>query len=638
MSDTIVKILGWETKGLRIPDWKIDTIINDENIALILMPSGMGKTTTLTLLRYSFFDYSKIVTKSDIEVLQSKDKKIKEGEFNLKLKINNSKIRIQTIFNFENYTMSYKTTTQATEGTIPGLKLPNELNKYIDQEYIEKTFFNLELVEDLFKSSHAERSVRKLYKLDYLSDIKNLLFNYLKEQQSKSKAKVSNEKINQLTLKISKIEKQIDLINQENNKNQLSYEKLLDEKRKLEKEQKAIGNKNIEIKNAIERATARQAECETALSKNYEIFFNKIKNPMNLNPEFRSKLNNFVKNLARLKIPKSVGESFFDDLIREEECVCGNHMNEQMIKKILQNKESILSEETWLILSNIKTKITNNNNLDFQDISVSLDDISNAKRDLNISINKKDQIETSIDDTKYQEIRESIINHYKKTEQIKILDENYKKYIIEKFSTSKFKYNIFHPVVLYNDHSNFKITNNFELIANSDEYIIDFIITPQFNKLNFNNIMLRSIFNNFLLQNIYNKHKNNFERYANKIIYTCILSLDSNEPIFIKLNIDKNCNIIKNSIENYLLNDYTYKHKTIYNFYQYCKKEKPTNSVKYTYNQIIDENITREALHISKIPKYIEDYFYYIVKELDKKYKNIINNIKIKISNQELFF
>jgi hypothetical protein len=140
----------------------------------------------------------------------------------------------------------------------------------------------------------------------------------------------------------------------------------------------------------------------------------------------------------------------------------------------------------------------------------------------------------SDDFNKYQEIRESIINHYMKTEQIKILYENYKKYITEKLSTSKFKYNIFHPVVLYNDHSNFKITNNFELIANSDEYIIDFIITPQFNKLNFNNIMLKSIFNNFLLQNIYNKHKNNLERYANKIIYTCILSLDSNEPIFIK--------------------------------------------------------------------------------------------------------
>ena len=104
----------------------------------------------------------------------------------------------------------------------------------------------------------------------------------------------------------------------------------------------------------------------------------------------------------------------------------------------------------------------------------------------------------SDDLNKYQNIRENIINHYKKTENIKILYENYKKYIIENFSTSNFKYNIFHPVVLYNDHSNFKITNNFELIANSDEYVIDFIITPQFNKLNFNDIMLKSIFNNFI--------------------------------------------------------------------------------------------------------------------------------------------
>ena len=33
-----------------------------------------------------------------------------------------------------------------------------------------------------------------------------------------------------------------------------------------------------------------------------------------------------------------------------------------------------------------------------------------------------------------------------------------------------------------------------------------------------------------------------------------------------------------------------------------------------------------------------ENYFYDIVKELDKKDKNIINDIKIKLSNQELFF
>ena len=41
----------------------------------------------------------------------------------------------------------------------------------------------------------------------------------------------------------------------------------------------------------------------------------------------------------------------------------------------------------------------------------------------------------------------------------------------------KFKYNIFHPVVLYNVYSN---------------YVIDFIIISQFNKLNFNNFLLQT--------------------------------------------------------------------------------------------------------------------------------------------------
>ena len=59
-----VKILGWDTKGLRLPDWKINLDDNGgKKTSLIMMPSGMGKTTTLSLLRYSFCDYSKIIEK-----------------------------------------------------------------------------------------------------------------------------------------------------------------------------------------------------------------------------------------------------------------------------------------------------------------------------------------------------------------------------------------------------------------------------------------------------------------------------------------------------------------------------------------------------------------------------------------------
>lgn len=408
MVETIVKITGWETKGLRIPDWKVDTEIENENIALILMPSGMGKTTTLNLLRYSFFDYSKIIDKNEIQKLQPKNSKIKEGEFNLKLKINNSKFRIKITFDFHNFTMSYKTTSGLSEGTTNGLELPKDLKKYIDQEFIEKTFFNLELVENLFESSDAEQSIKKLYKLYYFSQIKNYLTNYLSEQQSKNNFKNSKKEAEELKIREKKILQQITLVEQENIKNENRYKDLINQKRKFEKEQKQISDKNTEIKNAISSSENKVYECENELKINYEVFFNKIKNPMNLNKEFRDRLNEFVSNLARLKIPKSVGESFFDDLIKESECICGNHMNDEMVKIILKNKESILSEETWLILTNIKTKITNNNNLPFDDIGRSLDNVHSSKRNLNIAINQKNQIVSNIDDARYKLITEKL--------------------------------------------------------------------------------------------------------------------------------------------------------------------------------------------------------------------------------------
>jgi len=242
----------------------------------------------------------------------------------------------------------------------------------------------------------------------------------------------------------------------------------------------------------------------------------------------------------------------------------------------------------------------------------------------------------------YKEMQESIKNHFEKTKQIDKLYSNYKDYLIKNFDNpSKFKYNIFHPVVYGDEHDDFKITNKFDIIAYSDKYVINFIITPQFNKLNFNNIIFNGIMNKYLLLNSCQTH-NNFNRYNNKEIITCIFTLDSIQPIFINFNINKNDNIIKDNIKSYLLNEYTCKHNIIYQFYQYCKNNKSTeikkNSISYTYDEI-----KKKALSEVLIPEYILNYFYDINKEIDickeknqsKKY--IEDTILNKVNDQELF-
>jgi hypothetical protein len=230
------------------------------------------------------------------------------------------------------------------------------------------------------------------------------------------------------------------------------------------------------------------------------------------------------------------------------------------------------------------------------------------------------------DSKTYKDIRESIKNHYEQTKQLKNVYENYKNYIEKNYDkTEKFTYNINHYVEYKGNNNNFRIYNKYIIIAYSEKYVINIIIKPQFNKLNFTEVMFNGIFNSYILNN--SSSQNNIKRYDNKKIITCIFTLDSIEPIFYELDISNNI-IFKKCIEDYLINKYTENHKKIFDFYNYCKENKPNdkNSIIFTYEKISE---------YEKIPKYIEEFFY----DLKKNSENInTKNNTIKIINDEELF
>ena len=232
----------------------------------------------------------------------------------------------------------------------------------------------------------------------------------------------------------------------------------------------------------------------------------------------------------------------------------------------------------------------------------------------------------------YDEIRKTIKNHYDNVKSINTTYCNYKKYINDKLQIENMKYNVYHNINFGKKNKNFTIMNEYTIIGHSTNHVIYFIIKPQFNELNFNNIMVEAISNNFMISSCTPDYKNNHERYNNKKIYTCILTLDSVEPIIYELNIDKNDTTMKRSIKNHLLKKYAEHHESIYKFYKYCYKNKPKNK-----NSII---YTMEELNkYEKLPQYISDYFYDISKELEicGNDKIKIKRVLIKVNDMELF-
>ena len=136
-----------------------------------------------------------------------------------------------------------------------------------------------------------------------------------------------------------------------------------------------------------------------------------------------------------------------------------------------------------------------------------------------------------------------------------------------------------------------------------------------------------------------NTTEKDIDRFSDKIIYTCILTLDSVEPIFINLNIKKNDLIFKECIKLYLFDEYSNKHNLIYDLFEYCKNKKSDNknSLIYTYEIIKSYN------NFDTIPLYILYCFYDLCIEFNMCKKNkcsdeyIYDNILIHVYSREQF-
>ena len=81
--------------------------------------------------------------------------------------------------------------------------MPDGISRYITPEFLEITFFDLELTESLYKADkqQTDRIIKKLCKLDYLDEISRSLEVFIKNFRKKSgKLKDSQLEKNEQTL------------------------------------------------------------------------------------------------------------------------------------------------------------------------------------------------------------------------------------------------------------------------------------------------------------------------------------------------------------------------------------------------------------------------------------------------------
>ena len=179
------------------------------------------------------------------------------------------------------------------------------------------------------------------------------------------------------------------------------------------------------------------------------------------------------------------------------------------------------------------------------------------------------------------------------------------------------------------ENENIMLCTNFDMIANNTHDIYVFYISPQYNKMNCDEIIIECILNTYLINNVgirSNKYydNKNIIKFSKKNIHHVILTLDSDEPIFINLK----------NIDNININHIIYKHCLyIYNGYndgiilllkiffnKNIEKNNNINSDDCFYdalNDTISEFCKQKGDKLSRIPIYLKECMVRVLDEIN---------------------
>ncbi|MFC1984814.1 hypothetical protein ACFLUW_00250 [Chloroflexota bacterium] len=213
-----MQVLGWKAEGFRCPDHEMDCCDSQgkpSSIALIQMPNGTGKTTTLMLLRAALSGNAQNWTTEQIREIKKRNDMTKSGTFILKLLLNSQLITIIMEFDFENVKVSYKTT--GASGQDDGFRPPRAFTKFMKPDFVNYYAFDGELAQNLLERNHTDAIIviERLFLFSLLDFIKAKINDYWDNQTRNVSAKDEKgrtQRINtaiQLRQKLERLEEAI---------------------------------------------------------------------------------------------------------------------------------------------------------------------------------------------------------------------------------------------------------------------------------------------------------------------------------------------------------------------------------------------------------------------------------------------
>lgn len=357
-----ISLAGWASSGLRSPDIEVD-LKGDSGaparVALVQMPNGTGKTTTLELLRAALTGSATEWSPAQVRELRRPGTDNDSGNFRVTLLVDGKPLTFELLLDFEAGSASYRTTLPSSGGVVRRWDPPAAMLQFLTRSFLDLFIFDGEFADDLLKkgAQRADEAIGALCQLDLLDNVGSTVELQWKRATSQGGPKSAAA---------------LDKLNAERDALLVHQAKLIKAREAAQRkfdtgtiEATALEKKIAEKVGSVDATKTQHAEAQLALqqannavSTTAGTVMGLMRMPLALHPLFSEQLVLLKDNLDKLRLPETSSAQFFEDLVDDEECICGREMTEGARTEIRKRAKGYLDYDESGTINALKHDIS----------------------------------------------------------------------------------------------------------------------------------------------------------------------------------------------------------------------------------------------------------------------------------------
>lgn len=356
-----IKLLGWETQGLRCPDVNIDLKGKDGSpapVALIQMPNGTGKTTMLELLRAALSGEGQTWPPDKVRDFRRPGSDNPSGSFRVTLLLDGKPLTFEMMLGFDNATVTYRSTWPGEGGVKNSWQPPPSVRQFLTREFLGLFIFDGEFADELLSQGvgRADEAIGALCQLDLLGSVSSMADLQWDKATSQGGPKSAAA--------LEKLNKERDLLETRQSKLEKARAAAVEKLASGEAREKDLEKKIADKVGSIETTKLEHSEAKTAWEKADRSVgsasgsvMRLMRMPLAVHQAFSDQLGLLKENLDSLRLPETSSAQFFSDLIKDPECICGREMTAAAAAEITKRAKGYLDYDESAVINALKSDI-----------------------------------------------------------------------------------------------------------------------------------------------------------------------------------------------------------------------------------------------------------------------------------------